>query len=452
MISPNEIKDLGTRLRGVVLKPGDDGYDSARRVYNGSIDRHPAVIARCAGVDDIRHSLEFARRSAIPATVRAGGHNVAGRALNDGGLVIDLTAMRGIRVDPRNRTAYAQPGLRYRDFDSETQAFGLATTGGTVSETGIAGLTLGGGIGWLMRLHGMACDNLISADVVTSDGNFLTASEQENSDLFWALRGGGGQFGIVTNFQYRLHPRGELLGGMLVHPMARARDVMRSSRDFMRSANDETIAFTGLLHGPDGTPVALQLCAHFGPPEESERRLEPLRRNNSLLADQVGRMSYCSLNQLLDAGFPPGLHNYWSARCIGCLEDDLIDRLVDGYQAPPTPLCAIVLEPLGGAVNRVPLDATAFHLRTGEVNLVVVARWTDPGDADKCLAWARGVLQAVEPFALEGRYLNYIAADEDPAAAYGAAKQSRLADIKMKYDPAGFFQLGSNGRMADASG
>jgi len=449
MISADEIKDLGNKLRGVVLKPGDDAYDSARRVYNGSIDRHPAVISRCAGVDDVRHSLEFARRNGIHATVRAGGHNVAGRALNDGGLVIDLTAMRGIRVDPRTRTAHAQPGMRYRDFDSETQAFGLATTGGTVSETGIAGLTLGGGIGWLMRLHGMACDNLISADVVTSEGNFLIASEQENSDLFWALRGGGGQFGIVTNFQYQLHPRGELLGGMLVYPMARAGDVIRNFRDFMRSANDETITFVGLLHGPDGTPVALQLCAHFGPPEESESRLEPLRRNNSLLADQVGRMSYSALNQLLDAGFPPGLHNYWSSRYIGSLENDLIDRLVDAYQAPPTPLCAIVLEPLGGAVNRVPLDATAFHLRAGEVNLVVVARWVNPADAEKCLAWARGVLKAVESFALEGRYLNYIAADEDPAVAYGTAKQSRLAAIKTKYDPTGFFQLNPNGRRAD---
>jgi hypothetical protein len=341
-------------------------------------DRHPAVIARCAGVDDVRHSLEFARRNGIPATVRAGGHNVAGRALNDGGLVIDLTAMRGIRVDPSARTAHAQAGLRYRDFDAETQAFGLATTGGTVSETGIAGLTLGGGIGWLMRLHGMACDNLISADVVTSDGNFLTASEQENSDLFWALRGGGGQFGIVTDFQYQLHPRGELLGGMLVYPMARAKDVMRNSRDFMRSANDETIVFIGLLHGPDGAPVTLQLCAHFGPPEESERTLEPLRRNNSLLANHVGRTGYCALNQLLDSGFPSGLYNYWSARYIGSLEDDLIERLVEAYQAPPTPLCAIVLEPLGGAVNRVPVDATAFHLRTGEVNLAVVARLDQP--------------------------------------------------------------------------
>jgi FAD binding domain/Berberine and berberine like len=401
-------------------------------------------------VDDVRFSVEFARHSGILTTVRAGGHNVAGRALNDGGLVIDVTAMRGIRVDPHARTAHAQAGLRYRDFDSETQAFGLATTGGTVSETGIAGLTLGGGLGWLMRLHGLACDNLISADVVTSDGNFLTVSEQENADLFWALRGGGGQFGIVTDFHYQLHPRGKLLGGMLVHSMAEARDVLRNARDFMRSANDETMAFAGLLHGPDGTPVALQLCAHFGPPEESERMLEPLRRSSSVLADQVGEMSYCALNQLLDAGFPSGLYNYWSARYVGSLEDDLIVRLVEAYHGAPTPLCAIVLEPLGGAVNRVPLEATAFHLRRGEVNVVVVARWANPAEAEHCIAWARTVLRAVETFALEGRYLNYVAAEEDPMAGYGADKQSRLEAIKRKYDPTGFFRLNPVERRANA--
>jgi FAD/FMN-containing dehydrogenase len=450
MISPEKITDLQRGFRGVLLGSGDDGYDGARRIYNGAVDLHPALIARCAGVDDVRRAVEFARRNGVLTTVRAGGHNVAGRALNDGGLVIDLTAMRGMRVDPRARTAHAQAGLRYRDFDSETQAFGLATTGGTVSETGIAGLTLGGGIGWLMRLHGMACDNLISADVVTSEGDFLTASEQENSDLFWALRGGGGQFGVVTDFQYQLHPRGDLLGGMLVYPITKAREVLRQFRDFMRSANDETIAFAGLLHGPDGTPITLQICAHFGPPEESERMLEPLRRNGLVLADQVGRMKYCALNQLLDGGFPPGLQNYWSARYIGSLEDDLIDRLAEAYEAPPTPLCGIVLEPLGGAVNRVPVDATAFHLRTGEINLAVVARWVDPADAEKCLNWARGVLQAVEPFAIEGRYLNYMAADEDPAAAYGSAKQSRLAEIKRKYDPSGFFRLNPGQKSATA--
>jgi FAD/FMN-containing dehydrogenase len=441
MIAADATKDLKNRLRGALLLPGDDSYDQARRVYNRAIDRYPAIIARCAGVDDVRRSLEFARRNAIPATVRAGGHNVAGRALNDGGLVIDLTAMRGIRVDPGTRTAQAQAGLRYRDFDSETQAFGLATTGGTVSETGIAGLTLGGGIGWLMRLHGMACDNLIGADVVTSEGNFVTATEQENPELFWALRGGGGQFGIVTSFQYQLHPVRDFLGGMLVHPMAQARDMIRHFRDFMRSADDETMAIAALSHAPDGMPIALQVCAHFGPSEESERTLEPLRRNSPPLADHVGKTSYCAMNQLLDAGFPAGLHNYWSARYIGSFEDDLIERLVEAYQDPPTPLCAIVLEPLGGAVNRVPVDATAFHLRMGEVNLVVAARWTDPGDAEKCIHWVRGVIRAIEPFALEGRYLNYLAADEDPAAAYGAAKQSRLMDIKKKYDPTGFFRL-----------
>jgi FAD/FMN-containing dehydrogenase len=385
--------------------------------------------------------LEFARRNGIPTTVRAGGHNVAGRALNDGGLVIDLTAMRGIRVDPRTRTAHAQAGLRYRDFDSETQAFGLATTGGTVSETGIAGLTLGGGIGWLMRLHGMACDNLIGADVVTSEGNFLTATEQANPDLFWALRGGGGQFGVVTDFHFQLHPVGDFLGGMLVHPMARAKDVIRHFRDFMRSANDETMAVAALSHAPDGMPIALQLCAHFGPSEGSERTLEPLRRNSPPLADQVGMTSYCAMNQLLDAGFPPGLHNYWSARYIGSLEDELIEGLIAVYRDAPTPLCAIVVEPLGGAVNRVPLDATAFHLRMGEVNLVVAARWADPRDAENCIDWARSVIRAVEPFAIEGRYLNYLAADEDLAAAYGAAKQSRLIAIKKRYDPTGFFRL-----------
>jgi hypothetical protein len=450
MIGPDAINDLRSRLRGALIQPGDDTYDEARRLYNKAIDRHPALIARCAGVDDVRRSLEFARQNAVPATVRAGSHNVAGRALNDGGLVIDLTRMRGIRVDPRTRTAHAQAGLRYRDFDSETQAFGLATTGGTVSETGIAGLTLGGGIGWLMRLHGLACDNLISADVVTSEGDFLTASQQENPDLFWALRGGGGQFGIVTDFQYQLHPLGEFLGGLLVHPMAQAVDVIRHFRDFMRSANDETIAAAALSHAPDGLPVVLQLCAHFGPPEVSEHTLEPLRRKNPVLADQVGKTTYCAMNQLLDAGFPSGLHNYWSATYIGSLKDELIEALVKAYEGAPTPLCALVFEPLGGAVNRVPIEATAFHLRTGEMNLVVAARWIEPGDAEKCINWVRHVIRTVEPFAIEGRYLNYLAADEDPAVAYGAAKQSQLLAIKKKYDPSGFFRLSPGEMRASA--
>jgi hypothetical protein len=441
MIAPDVIQDLRNRLRGALIQPGDACYDEARRLYNKAIDRHPALITRCAGVDDVRRSLEFARQNAIPATVRAGGHNVAGRALNDGGLVIDLTQMRGIRVDPRTRTAHAQAGLRYRDFDSETQAFGLATTGGTVSETGIAGLTLGGGIGWLMRLYGMACDNLIGADVVTSEGDFLTASNEENSDLFWALRGGGGQFGIVTDLHYQLHPLGDFLGGLLLHAIAEAGDVIRHFRDFMRSANDETMAAAALTHTPDGMPVVVQLCAHFGLPEESERTLEPLRRKNPVLVDQVGKITYCAMNQLLDAGFPSGLHNYWSARYIGSLTDELIESLIEAYRAAPTPLCALVFEPLGGAVNRVPVEATAFHLRMGEVNLVIAARWIEPGDAQKCIDWVRYVIRIVEPFAIEGRYINYLAADEDPATAYSAGKQSRLMAIKKKYDPTGFFRL-----------
>jgi hypothetical protein len=441
VISSEAITTLKSCLRGALLQPSDESYDEARRVYNRAVDRHPALIARCAGVDDIRRSVEFARTHAIATTVRAGGHNVAGRALNDGGLVIDLTAMRGMRVDPRSRTAHAQPGLRYRDFDSETQAFGLATTGGTVSETGISGLTLGGGLGWLMRLHGMACDNLISADMITSEGDFVTASHEENTDLFWALRGGGGQFGIITNFEYQLHPRGDFLGGVVIHPMAHARDVMRNYRDFMSSAEDCSIAVLGLSHTPDGIPVVLQLCADFGPEDSSERALEPLRRKNPPIADQVSKTNYCAMNQLLDAGFPSGLNNYWSARYIGSLTDELIDGLVTAYQTAPTALCAIVLEPLGGAVNRVPLDATAFHLRSGDFNVVVAARWTDPVDAERCTQWVKNTTHLIGPFAIEGRYLNYLASDEDTAGAYSVAKQSRLASIKNTYDPTGFFKL-----------
>jgi FAD/FMN-containing dehydrogenase len=448
MISGTEIAALRSTFRGDLLQSGAEAYDSARRVYNSAIDRHPALIARCAGVDDVRRSVEFARRNGILTTVRSGGHNVAGRALNDGGLVIDLTRMRGMRVDPKTQTAQAQPGLTYRDFDSETQAFGLATTGGTVSATGIAGLTLGGGIGWLMRKHGLACDNLISADVVTSEGDFITASEAEYADLFWGLRGGGGQFGVVTNFAYRLHRVTDVLGGPLIHPLANARDVLRHFRDFMRSASDETMAFTGLLYSPDGIPIALQLCAHIGSLEEGEKALAPLRKSGPPIADQIAKISYCAQNQLLDPGFPAGLNNYWSARFLGSLTDEAVDCIVAQFQKPPTTLCGLILEPLGGAVNRVPVDATAFHLRNGEFNFGVIARWTDPADAQKCIEWAREVMAAVEPFSTEGRYLNYMAAEEEVTTAFGAAKSARLAAIKQKYDPSGFFRLNPSGHAA----
>jgi FAD/FMN-containing dehydrogenase len=437
------------QCRGTIIGPNDAGYDTARMLWNGMIDKRPAVIARCTGVADVRAAIEFARTNGLPVAIRGGGHNAAGTALCDGGVVIDLSAMRGIRVDPLTRTVRAQGGVTWGEFDRETQVFGLATTGGAISTTGIAGLTLGGGLGWLMRSYGLACDNLLSADVVTADGQVLTASSTENEDLFWGLRGGGGNFGVVTSLEYQLHPVGPVLGGMVVHPIERARDVLRFYRDFTQAAPDALAVFAGLMTSPEGVRIAAMLTCYNGPIEEGEKALRPLRQFGPPVADLIAPMPYTQQQSLLDDGFPAGLQVYWRSDFLRTLSDEVIDLLVDHFAGVTSPLSAILLEHFGGAVRRVGPDDTAFDHRDADYNLAFISRWPEPGGADPHVAWTRRVHEAVRPHT-RGVYVNYLGEEgEDRVkAAYGDQKYQRLVALKNKYDPTNFFRSNQNIRPA----
>jgi FAD/FMN-containing dehydrogenase len=432
-------------VRGDVLRPGSAGYDEARAVWNGMIDRRPALIVRCRDTEEVAAAVRFGRESGLPVAVRGGGHSAAGLAVCDDGIVIDLSAMRAVQVDPASRTATAEGGARWSDFDQATQAHGLATTGGAISTTGVAGLTLGGGLGWLMRSYGMACDNLIGAEVVTADGERITASEEENADLLWGLRGGGGNFGVVTKFRFRLHPVSTVLGGMLVFPVERAREVLRFYRDFATAAPDELTTFAGMMTTPDGMRVTAVLPCYNGPIADGEAAIRPLR-DLGPVADQVGPMPYLALQTMLDPAFPSGLPVYWRSDFLRALSDDAIDTAVDHFDRVTSPLSAVLFEQFGGAVSRVGPEASAFPHRDAMYNLVIVGRWPDPALADPTMGWVRGLSDAMRPHA-RGVYVNYLGAGEGEdrvRAAYGPDTYDRLAKLKAKYDPNNFFRLNQN--------
>ena len=442
------VLELGAALDGEVLRAGEARYDEARRVWNGMIDRRPAVIARCATVDDVRRAIAFARAHDLAVAVRGGGHNAAGLSVCDGGLVVDLTPMKRIEVDPAGRVVRAQGGVTWGELDLATQAHGLATTGGVISTTGIAGLTLGGGIGWLMRSHGLACDNLISAQVVTADGQLLHASTTENADLFWGLRGGGGNFGVVTSFEFRLHQVGPtILGGMIAHPVARAGEVLRFYRDFIMKAPDALTVFAALLVNPEGAPiVAMPLC-YNGPIDEGEAALRPLREYGPPIADLVGPMPYTAQQTMLDDGFPSGWQVYWRGEFLTGMPDALIDDVVARFAQAPSPLSAIIFERMGGAVSRVPADESAFTHRDAPFNLAIVSRWTDPADAERNIAWTRAFTDSLTPYTAGGGYVNYLGVGEGAdrvRTAYGADKFARLVAVKDAYDPHNVFRLNQN--------
>ena len=445
-LTASAIEQLKGRLRGDLLCPGDDHYDSARTIHNGMIDRRPALIVRCAGVADVMAAVTFARSNNLVVAVRGGGHGVPGFAVCDGGLMIDLTRMKAVRVDPVHRTARAEGGATWGDFDHETQAFGLATTGGIARPTGIAGLTLGGGHGYLMRAYGLACDNLLSVDVVTADGRLLTASATEHTDLFWGVRGGGGNFGVVTAFEYRLHPVSQMLGGLLVYPMAHAKDVFRFYRDFTQTAPEALGSLCNLATLPDGTPAAVVLLAYNGSVEDGERLLRPLRECAPLLADQVGLLPYIALQSIVENFNPPGLRNYWKSNYLQDLSDGAIDVLVDHYSTVPAPHTHVVIEHLGGAVRRVGEDETAVDHREALYNFLIVGMWTDASEDAKVIGWVRELWGALQPFSSGGLYVNY-EAEHDMGrvqAAYSPAKYARLAAVKTKYDPTNLFRLNQN--------
>lgn len=440
------VEEFKTHLRGDLLCPGDDGYDSARKIHNGMIDKNPAMIVRCAGVADVITAVNLARHHHLLLAVRGGGHGVPGFAVCEGGLMIDLSRMKSVRVDPIRRTARAEGGVTWGEFDYETQAFELATTGGVARPTGIAGLTLAGGHGFLMRKYGLACDNLLSVDVVTAEGRFLTAGATENQDLFWGVRGGGGNFGIATSFEYRLHPVGPVLGGLVIYPMNQARSLLRFYHEFTSGAPDELGSLAVLATLPDGTKAAVILLGYNGPVDQGERVLRPLRSFSTPLADQVGPLPYTALQSIVEKFNPPGLRNYWKTSYLKELSDDAIDVLVERYAAVPAPYSHVVLYTLGGAVSRVGGDETAVAYRDARHAFLVVGMWSDSAEDDENIRWVREFWSAVQPYSSGGFYVNYEAdaALEQIRVAYGPEKYERLVALKNKYDPANLFRLNQN--------
>jgi FAD/FMN-containing dehydrogenase len=440
------VEQFAAALRGPLLRAGDDGYDGARVVWNGMIDRRPALIARCAGVADVMASVRFARTHGLLLAVRGGGHNITGNAVCEGGLMIDLSPMKSVRVDPVKRIARAEAGLTWGEYNRETQAFGLASTGGVVSTTGIAGLTLGGGLGWAMGKHGLSCDNLLSADIVTADGQFLTVSAEENPDLFWGLRGGGGNFGIVTSFEYQLHPVGPVLAGMVIHPISEAKAVLRFYRDFCRSCPDEMLAAGALMTSPDGAPVAVIIAAHIGDLSAGERLMAPLRKFGTPLADTIAPTSYVELNTLFDAAVPyGGVQRYWKSSFLKELGDDVLDIMIARTAKLLSPMSMVLFFHMHGAATRVDRDATAFGLRQDQWDYDVISQWTDPAETAQHVQWTREFWNAVEPFATGEVYVNHLDAEEATRirAAYGG-HYDRLVALKNKYDPTNLFRLNQN--------
>ena len=441
---------------GVVLEPGDEGYETARQIWNGDIQRRPAVIARCSGTADVLAAVKFARERSLPVAVRGGGHAVAGHAVCDDGLVIDLSPMTGVRVDPLAGTVRAQGGCLWRHVDHETQAFGLAVTGGIVTHTGIGGLTLGGGIGHLMRRFGLTIDNLAACDVVTADGELLVASEDEHPELFWGLRGGGGNFGIVTSFRYRLQPVGPtVVAGLVAWPMEEASSVLRFFRDVLGDAPDEVGIMANLRLAPPlpvvpeelhGKPIVSLIACYMGPIDEGLEMLRPLRRFKNPAVDAVGPKPYRAHQAMFDAAYPHGRHYYWKAWKLPPLTDDAIDVIVDQASAITSPYSAIPIFALGGAVARVDDHATAFTGRSAAHDINFVASWLpDDPDPERHRAWARRSWEAMRPHG-HGVYVNFMS--DEPAAqvkaSYGAGKYARLAALKAKYDPSNCFRFNQN--------
>jgi FAD/FMN-containing dehydrogenase len=457
MPSVQSIADAVTELAGMfsgpLLQPVDADYEEARRVHNGLVNKRPLLIARCRGVTDVVHAVNLAQKLCLKVAVRGGGHNVAGRATVEGGMMIDLMPMKGIDVDPNARTARVQGGVTWAELNRETQLHGLAVTGGVVSSTGVSGLTLGGGLGWLMGKHGLALDNLRAVELVTAEGRVLRASQENHSDLFWAVRGGGGNFGVATSFEFQLHPVGpSITGGLVAHPFERARDMLRYYREFTAVLADEQSVFGGLIHAPDGsgTKLAAIVTCHCGPLAAGEAAVRPLKQFGHPVMDTIGPMPYCQLNGMLDAAYPKGALNYWKSSFLTQLSNAAIDEMVECFARCPSPMSQILLEHFHGAATRVNVADTAFPHRFDGYNFLVLSEWVDPVDTDRSIVWARETYAAMLPFMASGRYANYLADDEigDPAAAAYGPNYPRLQMVKAKYDPSNFFQINQNIRPA----
>lgn len=455
VITPEALTALRAALGGQVLLPGEPGYDQSRTVWNATVDKRPGLVARCAGTSDVIQAMRFARQHELLVAVRSGGHNIAGKAVADGAFLIDLSQMRSVRVDRAAKVAWAEPGATLADFDRETQAFGLTAPVGINSTTGIAGLTLGGGFGWTTRKLGMSIDSLMSADVITANGQLCRASEKENADLFWALRGGGGNFGIVTGFEFRLHALGpQVLSGLLVHPFADAPKLLREYRGFVAKAPDELTAWVVLRKAPPlpflpeqwhGKEVMVMAVCFAGDPGEGEKVLAPLRKLGKPIADVIGLNSFAGWQQAFDPLLTPGARNYWKSHDFGELSDGLFAKLTDFTGRLPTEECEIFIAHLGGAMARVPAGATAFGGRGAQFVMNVHTRWREVRDDARCIAWAREFYDATRPFASGTAYVNFLSEEdgEHLSSTYGG-NFARLSEIKAKYDPENFFRVNQN--------
>jgi hypothetical protein len=445
VVSHDRIEGFQAAFRGELIKPGDSGYEAARKIWNASIDRHPGVIARCSGVADVVAAVNFARENELLVAVRGGGHNVSGKALCDDGIVIDLSGMRGIHVDAENHSARVQGGATLRDVDRETHVFGLAVPAGVISKTGIAGLTLGGGVGWLVRKYGLTCDNVLSFDIVTADGKPRVASANENEDLFWALRGGGGNFGIVTSFEFRVHPVRTVLGGLVTYPRDRALEVLQFYRDFTQSAPEELTAYAALVHTPDGIPAVAVIACYCGDVAEGEQVFKSLRTFSSPIVDGIQIMPFPQMQTLLDAAFPDGNQNYWKSTFLRELSDDAIVVLVEHANRATSPLSGVTIEYYGGVASRVGVSETAFAQRQAQYDVAILAQWVDPGESRRHVGWARGLADSMRPFSSRAYFLNFLGEEEEDTikAAFGP-NYDRLTSIKKKYDPENFFCMNQN--------
>jgi FAD/FMN-containing dehydrogenase len=453
MSSIRAVSDAARELRctfsGQLLGPSDANYEDARRVHNGLVDKRPVLIAQCHDVPDVVSAIKLTRKLGLEVAVRGGGHNVAGRATIDGGIMIDLSPMKGIHVDPQSRSVRAEAGVTWGELNRETQLHGQAVTGGVVSSTGIAGLTLGGGLGWLMGKFGLALDNLLSVDLVDAEGRILRASKDEMPDLFWAVRGGGGNFGVVTTFEYQLHPVGPTVtAGPIVHAINHGRDLLAFYRDRTEALPDEHTLFATLTHAPDGSglEVAALVTCHCGSLADAEEAMRPLKQFGSPVLDGVGPMPYCALNSMLDANYPKGALNYWKSNFLAELNDTAIATMLDCFSRCPTRMGQLLLEHIHGAATRIEPTQTAFAHRKEGYNFLVLAQWMNPDDTNDCVAWARETYKRMQPFFASGRYVNYL--DDDEAgesipAAYGPNYRD-LQRIKAKYDPKNVFRMNQN--------
>lgn len=439
---------------GQIALPGETEYDEARTVWNATVDKRPALVVRCIGPSDVMQAMRFARQHDLLVAVRAGGHNIAGKAVCDGGMLIDLSKMRAVRVDRAAKTAWVEPGATLRDFDRETQAFGMTTPVGINSTTGISGLTLGGGFGWTTRKFGMSIDNLIAADVVTAEGKMIRASEKDNAELFWALRGGGGNFGIVTGFEFRLHPLGpQVLSGLIVHPFKDAPSLLPEYRKFVASAPDELSTWVVLRKAPPlpflpeewhGKEVMVLAACYAGDMAAGEKALAPIRTLGRPIADVISPHPFTGWQQAFDPLLTPGARNYWKSHDFADLSDEVLSKLVDFAGRLPTAECEIFIAHLGGAMGRVPSDATAYGGRKASFVMNVHTRWQERSEDKRCIAWAQEFYAATRPHAMGTTYVNFLSEDDENLAATYGSNYARLAEVKTKFDPNNVFRVNQN--------